>query len=573
MSDPRPAGAAQQVRLEQIGFPRLLFALLRQRFTGRLELEQPPVGGDPAVARSVWFRGGMPVFTDWASPGLVLGQVMLRDRLIDDEQLMTALQSMAEHGGLLGETLIAQGAAESRVVFEGLRRQCMAKMIEMFALRTGTVGVSTGSPELSDALVSVNVLELIPKGVSAHYDRERIANEMRGALGERLSASAAFQRYRTHFRFREDDNRALEAIVRGGITLDKLEALASSPDRAVKIVYVLWACQMLQVGGAAATTPPPASSVQPPRRPSAPPAAAPSPSSPPTDATPTTSPDDPERRPAPPKAPAKTDEGGSDDAFITELKALEAKIEADAHAFDLLGIPLTAGKKEIRRAFSDLSRTFHPDGLQARGLGHLRERVSAAFATLSEAQMLLGDKDKREELRAAIERGEDPKKSSGSDAAAMARAAFESEIIAKDADKLLRANRFDRALEHYERAAALTPDEADYQAAIAWCRYNLDKNAAAASLAEAKLTEITRANPKLARAHYFRGLVLMDLGRDQAAIQALTEAHKQDRRLIDAERQARILRMRTGRADASGGRGKTQESASRFGLKGLFGKK
>jgi tetratricopeptide (TPR) repeat protein len=568
MSDPRPAGAAQQLRLEQISLARLLFALLRQRFTGRIALKQAPLGGDARpTQRTVWFRGGMPVFTDWTSPQLVLGQLMIRDRLIDDGQLGTALQSMAERGGLLGETLVAQGAAEPAAVMKGLQRQCAAKMIEMFALRRGTVTVSATPYELSNDFLDVNVLELILAGVSAHYDGERIRAEMGSPLEERLGASAAFERYRAHFRFREDDVRAVDAVSRGGVTLDKLETLATSPERAARLVFVLWTCQMLKVGSHG-PTPSRTQSARPPSRPTQPSSRdrSPAPAQPDPAPSPAAVPD------APPQTRAEP--GGSDDSFLAELAALEAKIEADANPFEMLGIPLTAGKKDIRRAFSDLSRAFHPDGLQARGLAHLRDRVSAAFAALSEAQLLLGDKDKREELRAAIERGEAPTKSSGSDAAAMARAAFESELIAKDADKLLRAGRFDRALEHYERAATLTPDEADFHAGIAWCRYNLGaKDSTAARIAELQLAEITEANPKLARAHYFRGLVLMNLGRDKAAIDALTAAHQHDPRLIDAERQARILRMKaTGSHDAVRGAQPTAIS-SRFGLKGLFGKK
>ena len=536
MASPPPAGAAQHVRLEQLSFPRLLFALLRQRFSGCLQVVQPPPAGDEAATRTVWLRGGMPVFTDWMSPGLVLGQVMLRERMLDEARLMQALQSMAGRGGLLGQTLVAQGAVEPSVVVEGLRRQCAAKIVEMFALHSGVVTISACVQEAPQELASVNVLELVRRGVAAHYDRARIMHEMRDAFRGHFAGTAALQRYRPHFRFRDDDSRPLDAIARGGVTLEQLESMATSPQQATRIVYTLWACQMLRVGTAAASPTPRAQPT--PRPPSAPPVAQ-----------------------------------ASDGDFETQLTALERKIESGTHPFDLLGIAPTAGKKEIRRAFGDLSVTFHPDGLQAKGLSHLRERVSRAFAALSEAQMLLGDKEKREELRQRIERGEDPTQPAGSDPTAMARAALESEVIAKEADKLLRAGRFDRALERYEQAAALAPEEPDLQAAIVWCRYNVsNKDLAAGAKADTELATIVQANPKLARAHYFRGLVLKDLGRTKPAIEALAKAIEHDPRLVDAERQARILRMRAG-GPASSTPNKSTETAGRFGLKGLFGKK
>src|SRR5690349_3082060 len=60
----RPRGASKQVRIEQVPLARLAFALLHQRFTGTLQLDQPEPGG----SRTIWISGGMPVFTDWVSP-------------------------------------------------------------------------------------------------------------------------------------------------------------------------------------------------------------------------------------------------------------------------------------------------------------------------------------------------------------------------------------------------------------------------------------------------------------------------------------------------------------------------
>src|SRR5688500_5648537 len=66
MSTPGPsAGAAKVLDLAQVTPPRLFFALLHQRYTGVLQLQQPaPHEG----RRAIWVSGGMPVFTDWIAP-------------------------------------------------------------------------------------------------------------------------------------------------------------------------------------------------------------------------------------------------------------------------------------------------------------------------------------------------------------------------------------------------------------------------------------------------------------------------------------------------------------------------
>ena len=73
-----------------------------------------------------------------------------------------------------------------------------------------------------------------------------------------------------------------------------------------------------------------------------------------------------------------------------------------------------------------------------------------------------------------------------------------------------------------------------------------------------------RATPNIARAHYFHGLVLKDLGAFEPAIVALTRAVQLDSRLIDAERQARALRI------ARPPRGQPADDKNR-GLRGIFG--
>ncbi len=525
MSTPGPsAGPAKVLDLAQVSPPRLFFAMLHQRFTGVLQLRQPaPHEGN----RAVWVSGGMPVYTDWVEPADVLGQVLVEHRIIDEKALRDALGTMARNGGLLGQTLLQMRLIDEERLGDGLRRQCARKLVHMFALRGGRVALTPNNHSLTE-MARVNVLELVLTAVGKHYDQARIEAEMGSALQGPLRATSAYKRYAEHFRFRPTDKPLLDALL-AGTTLAKLGDLGA-PRRAAQLVYVLWTCQMLRVGEAAekgATRPSP-----PPSRPlPTPPAATPAPH---REAS----------EPARSGAPEPTDA-----EFMAELTALEKKIETGAHAFDLLGVSLGAGRREIRRAWSELSRRLHPDALQAKGRGHLRDRVGNVFAALSEAHSLLSDPEQREQLKAQLERGVDP--SAGLDATAAVRAAFEAEVLGREGDRMLKAGKFDRALSKYDEALRLHPDEPDFVAAAAWCRYQLspqDRGAAAA--ADRALSAVLRDAPALARAHYFRGMVLKDLGRIDDAMGELETAIHYDARLIDAERQLRALK-----AGQHGGRG------------------
>src|SRR5690606_29652812 len=449
---------------------------------------------------------------------------------------------------------------------------------------------------VDDDLLPLNVLGLVLAAVGVTYDEARVEAELGAALRAPLQATGALARYRSYFRFRPADEPIVRALEQG-TTLARLADLpGAGRRRAAQLVYVLWACQMLRTGEAVTSTSAPLGSGRQavptpiPTAPSgpvslapAPAARAPVPTPVPTARAPVPTPVPTARASVPTPAPrplrtrqtaddlpamGSAEPDGAGDTFEAELEALEAKLAKNAHAFALFGLPLTATKRDVRKAWGELSRRFHPDALQSQGRGHLRERVSDVFAALSEAQQALGDAEQRDKLRAAIENGEHEPAKHGQDATARAHAAFQSELMAKDADKLLRANRFDRALDRYREAAKYAPDEPDLTAAIAWCEYQLSsKEPNEVTQARARLAQVIEQAPNVARAHYFLGFVLVDARRSSAAIESFRRAAGLDPRLIDAERQARALELRAGQAAAAG------DKKGRGGLKGLFGKK
>lgn len=571
------AAAATELNFAQASPPRLLFALLHKRFTGVADLEQPAAEGYPAGMRRIWFSGGMPVFTNWISGPDVLGQVLLEMRRVDEATLMQGLEHMARAGGgLLGQVLIQQGVLDQAQLAEALRYQAARKLAHVFALREGRVVLHTGSHELT-SMTGVNVLELMLAAVGRHYDEGRVRTEMGAHLDGPLRVTAGYARYHEHFRFRPTDGPMLQALQQG-ITFGALgEASSGGPRRAAQLVYVLWASQMLYTGASAQNVASPARPVAPAPKPAAPapapqPAAAPAPQPAPVAPAPQPAAVAPAPQPAAAPAPAATAAPDSAELaeFVATLERFEGRIAEGANPFALLDLPLDAGRKQLRAVWSDVSRQMHPDALQAKGWDHLRDRVTDVFAALSEANTTLSNKEERERLSEALLRGDDISASADAEAANLARAAFESELIAREADRYLRANKFDRALPEYQRALALTPDEPDYQAAAVWCQYNLsDRSRGAAVHTEKALGTILTDAPRLARAQMWRGHVLRDMGSAGAAIVCYERALASDPRLIDAERFMRALKMAQGKSPD----GSSRDGKKSKGLRGLFGKR
>jgi curved DNA-binding protein CbpA len=581
MSDPGSRTISLDPDRGGISIPRLYFALLRQRFTGTSSLTQR----DPAGPRTVWFRGGMPVFTDWVSEEDRLGELLVSARVIDPAGLERALTAHASGNGLLGEILVGLELIDEPTRIETLRDQCMRKLVRGFAAASlepeARITATEHDKGKADGLAQVNVLALLLRGVSEHFDDSRIAAELGSVLDGDLVATPALPRYERQFGFEPTDAVILAALARG-VTMSRLVIPGVDPSRAQQIIYTLWAAQMLRAGddaiqaiakGATAAaaaqelgvmigSQSQAPSSRPRARSVTPSEPAPKPSEAPRAAAPPQP-----SKPAPAAKPKPEPEPKpNNDEFELGLVALEAKLADEVHAFALFDLELDADRKQIRTAWAELSKTYHPDALEGTGRSALRDRVGRVFAALSEAYGLLSDKDQREQLREALSASGGTLKS-GEDTAVVVRNAFEAELLARDADKLLEAREWTRAAELFGRAHSLSPKDSDIEAAMFYAEFRQGQ-AGDAPTAIAKLDQLLEAAPNCARALYFKGLLELGIGDTTAAKQSFAMAHRLDPRNIDAERQLRAIKLRERAARPS----KPDDKKRGFNLRGLFKK-
>ncbi|HEY0840274.1 MAG TPA: J domain-containing protein [Vulgatibacter sp.] len=82
------------------------------------------------------------------------------------------------------------------------------------------------------------------------------------------------------------------------------------------------------------------------------------------------------------------------------IREMEALLPGAKH-WELLGIGRIASAVEVKAAYLDLSRQFHPDRYFGRELGKYRKSIEAIFRRLKEAEATLGDPEKRAAYLAA----------------------------------------------------------------------------------------------------------------------------------------------------------------------------
>jgi len=314
------------VDVAHVPTPALFYGLLAQRFTGRLELEQP---GTPPVLRRVQFSDGMPTWTDWEQDGSRLGELATAHGHATRAAVDAALADRSERR--LGEVLVAAHALTEDNLATLLRSQCARRLLDLFALSEGTAQLVAEAPSESNAL-PVNVLELIQRGISARYDASRLRRDLGPAWIGRFKGVAELDRYIEQFAFRAEDGSVLGYLASGAeATIAELGAMPdTSMMRAGQVVAVLWHCQMIEA----------------------------------IDAPPF----------------------GDRERFEADLAALEARISAGHDPVAIIGVSADAPTAEIESAWLQLATRFDPRGLPDDEDEALRERVGGVAESLDQVR-------------------------------------------------------------------------------------------------------------------------------------------------------------------------------------------
>lgn len=106
-----------------------------------------------------------------------------------------------------------------------------------------------------------------------------------------------------------------------------------------------------------------------------------------------------------PDEPATPSEG---ELSPSEQTLIESKYEllASQNHYDVLEVHRLSGRDEIRAAYHELSKRFHPDRFYGRPLGSHERKLTTVFQRLSEAYDVLGRKQSRIQYDAILDETE-----------------------------------------------------------------------------------------------------------------------------------------------------------------------
>jgi tetratricopeptide (TPR) repeat protein len=239
--------------------------------------------------------------------------------------------------------------------------------------------------------------------------------------------------------------------------------------------------------------------------------------------------------------------GGIDTEAVRRQLQTKAKVVESENLFEVLGLQPTAGREEIKNAYFEAARRYHPDRLGPLGLEGLRSEVEKVFRRVSEAYSTLYDDAQREAYREAMNK---PRTAGDAEAHAKAMKMLEAEMAFRRGEIAMRKNDFQGALPELEAAVKANPTEGEHVAYMIWVKLCLGQ--LNHTQARPQFQEAVKLSPKCARAYYFLGVCMKEEHEIDKAYNAFRKANELDPRMLDAEREMRLINMRREKSSKSG---------------------
>ena len=138
----------------------------------------------------------------------------------------------------------------------------------------------------------------------------------------------------------------------------------------------------------------------------------------------------------------------------------------DRNHFDILGVTQGSKEPEIKKAYYNLAKQYHPDLYEFHADRNIRSLSNEVFCLIASAYEVLIDGRSRMEYEEQLKRG-----SVGGDATSLSRILL-AEMEFKKGQNLLRFSNFNGAAACFQKAVDMNPDEGEFYAYLGWAIYN-----------------------------------------------------------------------------------------------------
>ncbi len=496
--------------LAEVSFAMLLYALSRARASATLQIARGP------LRKEIYFEDGTPVDCRSNLVQETLSRFIVTRGRLDEATAEACYRESVTRSVRLGDILIEKQLVSAGELLKILQQNLAHKLLDGFSWRDGSFRVE-GRPPRIDSPLKVNVPQLVFIGVNRFATQEQIDSSISPLIGRRLALNPEPPCSIDELKLAADHLPVAEQLRRGITRIDQLAAISGvSSEGLTRLLYALTLIEVVV----------PADNL------SADPAAKPPP-------------------PASRRAAPAADEGAGDqasDALRDEIMELALNHRRKTAA-QLLAVDADAEVEEIRRQYLAFARRYAPWQLDpsleeracqlflagARAYAELCDRVSDTRTTNVRLTPATSGPGAPEPARPPIADDE----GDGRDTFRIQSKLLDPEIQFQRGMELVASSDYGQALEQLEFAADLDPQNLQYAAERAHCRYACDPGKNTQKALE-ELRDVLRIEPQSGLALFYAGDILRRAGRFDEAESFLKRSLKPmapDRRPVDALRE------------------------------------
>jgi DNA-binding response OmpR family regulator len=242
------------------------------------------------------------------------------------------------------------------------------------------------------------------------------------------------------------------------------------------------------------------------------------------------------------------EEARADDSLSKEMADRLEQSKGQTY-FELLEVSENAPPKQVRVAFLELAKKFHPDRMSAAD-EPTRKLADDLFARMSEAHDTLSDSEQRKAYVQALR----AKTSGNGDTASTAIVAAEFQF--QKGEALFKKRDYARALERFSSALELHDGEGEFHAYYGWTYFLANPgDEGAKAIAREHLERAIQLAPRSATGYYFLGLQRKACGDGDQAERMFRTAVEIKPNHVEAQRELRLAGMRRGKKGPGEGGG------------------
>ncbi|MBL8957099.1 MAG: response regulator [Myxococcaceae bacterium] len=584
------AGSYQVIRgdFAQKPFAEVLAEIYRWRGSGALLLRRD------TVKKIVFFRDGTPISIKSNRLSECLGRVMVAQKMISEAECEESLTRMKTSKRQQGTTLIEMGCISPHNLQHALVLQLQAKLFDVFTWEAGDYQFNPKADLPAEPVdLGMTCAQVIYEGVKRFFDEPRLKKALGDVDGKYVHPSSQ-PLYALQDAGLGDEEKSLLGAAEGHRTVATLRAMALlSPLETDRFIFAMKCAQMIELKDKAAEGKaqaniaelaramssqsakppplPPLPSLPPPLPPKLPHAGPPAegaklplpwddakpaasltggpPPPPPPDATP---PNKPAKKGEKTQGPVIARPGGSllpelsavvpasrlsgEESVLRERLAAKAAAMRKLDYFEILGLPTTANREDVKRSYFALAKEYHPDKHFGSSSAEVRQLAQQIYDLISTAHDTLADPIERERYVKDLASG--VKREIGDEVGKILAA----EGKFQRGEELMRQREYQGAWRHFQDAITLYGEEGEFHAWLGWARFQMDpKDDAVVQEAVTHIEKAITLNPRLDKAYLFLGYIHKASGRPDKAEKQFEKAIQSNPDCTEALRELRLL--------------------------------